>query len=236
MFTFRKTWLHINLRFTLCFKWLAQGQPWKRVPTYGQPLCRTVVLKKNLSCTSYHCVRLFTAVKHSLPPSRTMCKYSALNSGASLNRGRKFITGIPSRHESCQKIRHIPVRRCPPYFNPFHMHWNPVKMGRKYFVLYLLAAICERGKDAVWLCTGTRLRSLSLSVTGQNHRHSLYCSLKVTSWVKASLDSAPHDCFSCKEIWSRICFCQKLAGRKEKLKKVFDISFHGGEHILMDLI
>ena len=110
MFTFRKTWLHINLRLTLCFKWLAQGQPWKRVPTYGQPLCRTVVLKKNLSCTSYHCVRLFRAVKYSLPPSRTMCKYSALNSGASLNRGRKFITGIPSRHESCQKIRHIPVR------------------------------------------------------------------------------------------------------------------------------
>ena len=110
MFTFRKTWLHINLRFTLCFKWLAQGQPWKRVPTYGQPLCRTVVLKKNLSCTSYHCVRLFAAVKYSLPPSRTMCKCSALNSGASLNRGRKFITGIPSRHESCQKIRHIPVR------------------------------------------------------------------------------------------------------------------------------
>ena len=42
--------------------------------------------------------------------TRTMCKCSALNSGASLNRGRKFITGIPSRHESCQKIRHIPVR------------------------------------------------------------------------------------------------------------------------------
>ena len=71
------------------------------------------------------------------------------------------------------KLSKDPTHSCPPYFNPFHMHWNPVKMGRKYFVLYLLAAICERGKDAVWLCTGTRLRSLSLSVPGQNHRHSL---------------------------------------------------------------
>ena len=66
--------------------------------------------EKELKLHSISLRAIVHSYKYSLPPSKTMCKYSALNSGASLNRGRKFITGIPSRHESCQKIRHIPVR------------------------------------------------------------------------------------------------------------------------------
>ena len=117
------------------------------------------------------------------------CKCSALNSGASLNRGRKFMTGISSRHESWQKIRHIPH---PHHISTLSRPKNPWKEFQKYFVLYLFWHGQETVRKMPWDFSGAVLvvtRALLYNTTlSIGHQRHLYWLLKVTTWVKADWD------------------------------------------------
>ena len=112
-------------------------------------------------CSVVHCCEMLCTT--------SWCKCSALNSGASLNRGRKFMTGISSRHESWQKIRHIPH---PHHISTLSRPKNPWKEFQKYFVLYLFGAdkrpwerCRETFRELCWWWLEPSTTPLSLSVT-----------------------------------------------------------------------
>ena len=128
-------------------------------------------------CSVVHCCGMLCTT--------SWCKCSALNSGASLNRGRKFMTGISSRHESWQKIRHIPH---PHHISTLSRPKNPWKEFQKYFVLYLFGADkrpWERCRETFRELCWWWLEPSTLSIGHQRH---LYWLLKVTTWVKAAWD------------------------------------------------
>ena len=119
------------------------------------------------------------------------CKCSALNSGASLNRGRKFMTGISSRHESWQKIRHIPHPHHISTLSTLSRPKNPWKEFQKYFVLYLFWHGQETVRKMPWDFSGAVLvvtRALYNTTLSIGHQRHLYWLLKVTSRVKAGWD------------------------------------------------
>ena len=126
---------YIKLRFTLCFERGGLRAPLKESAKLWPPLpqhctsCSWMTLQHSTAWNVVHCCGMLCTT--------SWCKCSALNSGASLNRGRKFMTGISSRHESWQKIRHIPH---PHHISTLSRPKNPWKEFQKYFVLYLFGA------------------------------------------------------------------------------------------------
>ena len=138
---------YIKLRFTLCFKRGCLRAPLKESAKLWPPLPLCTLHYSSLPHTALsrselllHCT-VWNVHCCGVHCTTSWYKCSALNSGASLNRGRKFMAGISSRHESWQKIRHIPH---PPLaifqpFPPARPESPPEKDSLKYFVLYLLA-------------------------------------------------------------------------------------------------
>ena len=151
---------------------MALGHPWKKVLSYDHLCLNTAqavlhwldntALHEMFSGHVVHCCGMLCTT--------SWCKCSALNSGASLNRGRKFMTGISSRHESWQKIRHIPH---PHHISTLSRPKNPWKEFQKYFVLYLFGADkrpWERCRETFrelcwWWLEPSSTTPLSLSVT-----------------------------------------------------------------------
>ena len=145
----------------------------------------------NVHCCGVHC-------------TTSWYKCSALNSGASLNRGRKFMTGISSRHESWQKIRHIPH---PPHISTLSPALkNPGKNFKN-----TLCCIFWRGQETVgkmpWDFSGAvvvvtgALYKTTLSIS---HRGHLYWLLKVTTRVKAEWDPQTSRPISLADYWNQL--------------------------------
>ena len=134
---------YIKLRFTLCFKRGCLRAPLKESAKLWPPLPLCTLHYSSLPHTALsrselllHCT-VWNVHCCGVHCTTSWYKCSALNSGASLNRGRKFMTGISSRHESWQKIRHIPH---PHHISTLSRPKNPWKEFQKYFVLYLFGA------------------------------------------------------------------------------------------------
>ena len=199
---------YIKLRFTLCFKRGGLRAALKESAKLWPPLPQHTALVVLHCCSSLH--KMFSedfslhemfsepgSLQWIVFYSTSWNKCSALNSGASLKRGRKFMTGISSRHESWQKIRRIP--HIPPTTHistPFHPF--PKKPGKNF--RKILCAVTFGADKRPWercretflgLVSGRWLQpTLSLSVTSRAERH-LYWLLKVTTWVKAAWDPQP---------------------------------------------
>ena len=170
---------YIKLRFTLCFKRGGLRPPLKEsaklwppptLPQHCSSLPHTAVQSYNFSTAcNVHC------------STTSWYKCSALNSGASLKRGRKFTTGISSRHESWQKIQHIPH---PPHISTLStcsqkktkeriskISWRRTRKGAW--------ERCRETFQELWLPCWLET---TLSIGHQRH---LYWLLKVTSRGKA---------------------------------------------------
>ena len=90
-------------------------------------------------------------------------KCSALNSGASLKRGRKFTTGISSRHESWQKIRHIP--------HPPHISTLPTCFPENPLLERISKISWRRTRKGAWERCRETFREMWWCLAGD---HSLY--------------------------------------------------------------
>ena len=152
---------YIKLRFTLCFKRGCLRAPLKESAKLWPPLPLCTLHYSSLPHTALsrselllHCT-VWNVHCCGVHCTTSWYKCSALNSGASLNRGRKFMAGISSRHESWQKIRHIPH---PPFchISTLSTCTPDLKTSLKRFPKILCAVSFggqarDRGKDAVRL-------------------------------------------------------------------------------------